>query len=87
MDRNRRKRYERNRRHRRVRKKLEGSAAAPRLCVFRSHRHIYAQIIDDERGRTLVAASTLSGGRENHYGGNFQAARGNPERQLQGIRR
>lgn len=48
------------RRHRRIRKRIIGSAAYPRLCVFRSARHIYAQIVDDEQGKTLAAASTLS---------------------------
>lgn len=48
------------RRHRRIRKHVTGSAACPRLCVFRSARHIYAQIVDDEQGKTLAAASTLS---------------------------
>ena len=45
-------------RHRRVRKKVIGSAEQPRLCVFRSLRAIYAQVIDDSTGRTLVAASS-----------------------------
>jgi len=45
------------RRHKRVRAKISGTAEKPRLCVFRSLKHIYAQIIDDEKGRTLVAAS------------------------------
>jgi large subunit ribosomal protein L18 len=45
----------------RIRKKISGNAPRPRLSVFRSARHIYAQIIDDSRGQTLVAASTLSG--------------------------
>jgi large subunit ribosomal protein L18 len=49
----------RHRRHLRVRAKVKGTAAAPRLAVFRSLNHIYAQVIDDERGHTLVAASTL----------------------------
>lgn len=49
----------RKRRHRRVRTKVSGTAERPRLNVFRSLRHIHAQIIDDERGHTLVAASTL----------------------------
>jgi large subunit ribosomal protein L18 len=44
----------------RVRKKINGSPERPRLCVFRSNKHIYAQIIDDAKGATLVAASTLT---------------------------
>ena len=44
----------------RVRKKINGSSERPRLCVFRSSKHIYAQIIDDAKGATLVAASTLA---------------------------
>lgn len=48
-----------NRRHRRVRKKVVGTPERPRLAVFRSHRHIYAQVIDDFAGRTLAAASSL----------------------------
>jgi large subunit ribosomal protein L18 len=47
------------RRHLRVRKKVTGSASRPRLVVNRSARHMFAQIIDDSAGRTLVAASTL----------------------------
>jgi large subunit ribosomal protein L18 len=46
-------------RHLRVRKKVQGSGERPRLCVFRSLRHIYAQVIDDNTGRTLAAASSL----------------------------
>lgn len=49
-------------RHRRVRKKVSGTPAQPRLCVFRSLRAIYAQVIDDATGRTLVAASSLETG-------------------------
>jgi large subunit ribosomal protein L18 len=49
----------RQRRHRRIRMKLAGTAARPRICVFRSTVHIYAQIIDDSTGRTLCQASSL----------------------------
>ena len=49
----------RQRRHRRVRKKVRGTAARPRLAVFRSNKHIYAQVIDDVNGRTLASASTV----------------------------
>lgn len=47
----------RYRRHRRVRAKIFGTAKRPRFSVFRSHRHIYGQLIDDEKGRTLISAS------------------------------
>ena len=46
------------RRHRRVRRKVSGNSTRPRLAVYRSNRHIYAQLIDDTTGRTLAAAST-----------------------------
>lgn len=46
-------------RHKRIRKKLAGTTERPRLAVFRSEKHIYAQIIDDTKGVTLVAASTV----------------------------
>lgn len=49
----------RERRHRRIRKKVVGTTERPRLNVFRSLRHIYAQIIDDSIGHTLVSASTM----------------------------
>ncbi len=50
---------ERQRRHIRVRRKISGTAERPRLCIYRSNNNIYAQIIDDVAGNTLVAASTL----------------------------
>lgn len=65
----------RERRRMRVRKKVYGTAARPRLNVFRSLKHIYAQVIDDDRGITLVAASSLSPelrGKVN--GGNIEGA-------------
>lgn len=66
----------RRRRHYRLRRKIEGSAQRPRLAVFRSVNHIYAQIIDDGDGRTLVAASTLDASLkgEKGTGGNVAAA-------------
>jgi len=51
-------RQARDRRHRRVRKKIHGTAGRPRLAVYKSNRYIYAQIIDDEAGQTLAAASS-----------------------------
>ena len=62
---------QRLRRHRRVRGKISGTAARPRLCVYRSNKNIYAQIIDDVKGVTLVSASTLEAG--------FEGATGNKE--------
>ena len=61
------------RRHKRVRKTVSGTAARPRLCVFRSLKNIYAQIIDDDKGVTLVAASSLE--MKDVYGGNKDAAK------------
>lgn len=49
----------RRQRHMRIRRRLEGTSERPRLCVYRSNKHIYAQIIDDIQGNTLVSASTL----------------------------
>ena len=67
----------RERRHLRVRKKVTGTTERPRLAVFRSEHHIYAQVIDDSAGHTLVAASTLDSGvkAEQKYGGNIDAAK------------
>ena len=61
-------------RHARVRKKIHGTAACPRLNVFRSLKHIYAQLIDDVKGVTLCSASTAEKGFE-EYGGNIEAAK------------
>ncbi len=64
------------RRQRHVRKKLSGSAERPRLAVFRSSKHIYAQVINDETGSTLVSASTVDAEAKGEaaYGGNKTAA-------------
>jgi len=71
------KKQQRKRRHRRVRKKLEGTEDRPRLCVFRSNRHIYCQVIDDWKGHTLTSASSLSPELQDEleHGGNIEAAR------------
>ncbi len=50
------KQTKRNRKHNRVRAKIQGTAKVPRLCVFRSAQHIYAQLIDDDKGKTLFQA-------------------------------
>ena len=64
----------RSRIHKRIRRKLSGTAARPRLAVFRSVAHIYAQVIDDVAGATVVSASTVDkGGKTN--GGNVAAAK------------
>ncbi|MCL4312647.1 MAG: 50S ribosomal protein L18 [Actinobacteria bacterium] len=65
----------RHRRHARVRKSVSGTPSRPRLSVFRSARHIQAQIIDDTSGRTLVAASTTEPGFKSGDGGKLEAAR------------
>lgn len=64
----------RQRRHKRVRSKISGTAACPRLNVFRSNAHIYAQLIDDVAGVTLCAASTTEKSFEG-FGGNAEAAK------------
>lgn len=61
-------------RHARVRKKISGTAARPRLNVFRSTKHIYAQLIDDVAGVTLASASSMEKGFES-FGGNKEAAK------------
>ena len=65
---------QRLKRHIRVRAKISGTAARPRLCVYRSNANISAQIIDDERGVTLVSASTLEASFEG-IGSNKEAAK------------
>lgn len=65
---------QRAKRHARVRGKISGTAERPRLCVFRSENHIYAQIIDDVAGHTLVAASSVEKEFEGN-GGNVEAAK------------
>ncbi|OUM95067.1 MAG: 50S ribosomal protein L18 [Thermobacillus sp. ZCTH02-B1] len=64
-------------RHLRIRKKISGTAERPRLSVFRSAKHIYAQLIDDEKGITLASASTLDKELRGKIanGGNVEAAR------------
>ncbi len=68
---------QRRRRRLRVRNRLKRDATRPRLCVFRSVKHIYAQVIDDEAGRTLAAASTVEKEVRGDllHGGNIEAAR------------
>ena len=68
------KRSLRLRRHRRVRKQIVGTPDRPRLAVFRSARHISAQVIDDTTGRTLAAASTIETSLRAASGGNIAAA-------------
>jgi large subunit ribosomal protein L18 len=60
--------------HTRIRKKVRGSAERPRLAIYRSVNHIYAQIIDDDAGRTLAAASTAEKDLKGSTGGNIDAA-------------
>ena len=67
-------RAQRMKRHNRVRGKISGTAERPRLSVFRSENHIYAQVIDDVAGNTLISASTVEKGFEGN-GGNVEAAK------------
>ena len=60
--------------HKRIRRKVQGSAERPRLTIYRSLNHIYAQIIDDAEGTTLVAASTTEKDLRGATGGNVEAA-------------
>ena len=60
--------------HSRIRKKVRGSADRPRLAVFRSLNHIYAQVIDDDSGKTLATASTAEKDLKGATGGNVEAA-------------
>ena len=62
-------------RHARVRKKISGTTETPRLCVYRSLKNIYVQVIDDTTGKTLVSASTLDAELKENYGGNKEAAK------------
>ena len=68
------KRVGRIRIHKRIRRKIAGSAEQPRLAVFRSLKHIYAQVIDDQSGRTLASAGTNEKALGIGYGGNAAAA-------------
>jgi large subunit ribosomal protein L18 len=60
--------------HKRIRRKVRGSTERPRLAVYRSLNHIYAQVIDDERGQTLASASTTEKDLRGGTGGNIEAA-------------
>ncbi|MGA1846812.1 50S ribosomal protein L18 [Deferribacter abyssi] len=64
-------------RHKRIRKKVFGTEKRPRLCVFKSNKYIYAQIIDDLNGNTLVAASSLEPEMKNKFSGriNLESAK------------
>jgi large subunit ribosomal protein L18 len=61
--------------HSRIRKKVRGTAERPRLAVFRSLNHIYAQVIDDDNGKTLATASTIEKELAGSTGGNIEAAK------------
>ena len=77
--------------HRRIRKKVLGSGGRPRLAIYRSLNHIYAQIIDDERGQTIASASTTEKDLRGGTGGNIEAGResslGDASRRRAGISR
>ncbi|PYS73781.1 MAG: 50S ribosomal protein L18 [Acidobacteria bacterium] len=61
--------------HQRIRRKVKGSTDRPRLAIYRSLNHIYAQVIDDKQGQTLVSASTTEKDLRGNSGGNLDAAR------------
>jgi large subunit ribosomal protein L18 len=61
--------------HRRIRTQVKGAAERPRLAIFRSSKHIYAQVIDDLAGRTLASASSRDADAKGSYGGNIEAAK------------
>jgi large subunit ribosomal protein L18 len=61
--------------HGRIRRKVRGTTERPRLAIYRSLNHIYAQVIDDERGKTIVSASTTEKDLKGATGGNVDAAR------------
>ncbi len=69
------KNYVRKRIHKRVRKKVSGTESRPRLNVYRSNKNIYAQLIDDEKGVTLVSANTNEKGLNLESTGNIEAAK------------
>ena len=61
--------------HRRIRRKVRGSSERPRLAVYRSINHIYAQVVDDQKGQTIVSASSIEKDLRGSSGGNIEAAR------------
>jgi large subunit ribosomal protein L18 len=61
--------------HQRIRRKVKGSTERPRLAIYRSSNHIYAQVIDDQQGQTLVSASSVEKDLRGNTGGNLDAAR------------
>jgi len=61
--------------HQRIRRKVKGDTERPRLAIYRSLNHIYAQVIDDRKGETLVSASTTEKDLRGNSGGNLEAAR------------
>ena len=76
MDRFEKKNFQKKRRQRRARNKISGTSERPRLVVYRSLREIYAQVIDDTKGHTLCAVSTLSSEfKKEMNGGNIEAAK------------